>query len=160
YVIRARAYGDQAGPEVARMAFLADEKTVATVDVPATQKAPAEYETRAHLVGGPHVVAAAFINDYYQPSDPDPAKRDRNLQVSSVEMVGPVDARAIPPSPRWIFAGDCPEQPLDVRAHHIVERLASRAWRRPATPTEVARLAMVVEKAVTHGERFEHAVQL
>ena len=40
YILRARAFGQQAGPEPARMAFLLDGKALKTVDVTAVEKEP------------------------------------------------------------------------------------------------------------------------
>ncbi len=45
-------------------------------------------------------------------------------------------------------------------ARAILERFASRAYRRPITPAEVARLMALVELALADGESFERGIQL
>ncbi len=42
----------------------------------------------------------------------------------------------------------------------ILERFASRAYRRPVTPPELARLTGLVERALADGESFERAIQI
>ncbi len=52
-------------------------------------------------------------------------------------------------------AGEYPEA-----ARAILERFASRAYRRPVTPPELDRLLAVVQVALADGENFERAIQL
>src|SRR5439155_22057269 len=46
YILRARAYGEQAGPEPARMSFSLDDKELKRFDVTAEENAPQIYEMR------------------------------------------------------------------------------------------------------------------
>ena len=135
YVLRVRAFGTQAGPEPARMLLSAAGRQIAHFDVEAVRKAPQVYESRAHLPGGPQRITTTFLNDYYKPDDPDPKQRDRNLHVEWVEVEGPLD-----PAPVSAFQhaelGGLSQASLPA----AIERLASRAWRRPAQKSEVERL--------------------
>lgn len=160
YLLRARAFGQQAGPDPCRMAFLVDQKPLATVDVPETRAAPAVKEHRLRLTAGAHEVGVAFTNDHYRPSDPDPTQRDRNLVVDWVEVVGPVDRLEVPASHRRLFAKDPGKGPPKARATPILRDLVPRAWRRPVTAEEVSRLAALVQGAVDRGQRFEEGVGL
>lgn len=135
YVVRARAFGQQAGPERVQMALEAGTKQLARVEVAAVREAPAEYAARAHLPGGQQRISASFLNDYYKPDDPDPRQRDRNLFVEWLEIEGPLDAPIVSSFQRDELGG-LSEQNL--RA--TLERLASRAWRRPALAPDVERL--------------------
>lgn len=135
YVVRARAFGTQAGPDPARMALSDGPRQLAHFDVEAVRKAPEVYETRAHLAGGTQHITAAFLNDYYKPDDPDPKQRDRNLHVEWLEVEGPFDAHE-PTSFQRAYLGGLSEANLPA----ALERIASRAWRRPAQKREVERL--------------------
>ncbi|HND56232.1 MAG TPA: DUF1587 domain-containing protein [Pirellulaceae bacterium] len=72
YILRARACGDQAGPDPARMTFRVDGKDVKTFDVPTPRGDAQPYELRMKLTAGKHKFTAAFINDYYMPKATDP----------------------------------------------------------------------------------------
>ena len=67
YLIRVRACGDQAGSEPAKMTLKIDAQEVKTIDVPVPRTKPAVYEEKVAITSGKHRLAAAFINDYYNP---------------------------------------------------------------------------------------------
>ncbi len=162
YVLRGRAFGDQAGNELPKMAFRLDGKEVFVADVAAKAGDPATYETKVTVEPGKKRFALAFTNDFYDPKNPDPNQRDRNLAIEWLEVQGPLDARPaeLPESHQKIIfcqptdgnAGEC--------ARKILERFVTRAYRRPARPQEIDRLAKFVEQAMAGGESFERGIQL
>ena len=162
YTLRARAFGQQAGPEVVKMAFVVDGKPVATVDVPATESSPKTYEVRTRLKAGTRVVGVAFVNDYDNEKAPDPKDRDRNLVVDALELQGPIIATPadLPVSHRRIIFRTPKKGDQGEAARAVVERFASRAFRRPATAEEVSRLVKFVDLASRNGESFERGIQL
>ena len=160
YLLRARAFGQQAGPDPARMELRIDGDRGQVVDVRAVQKAPEVYEVRARVRAGRHRVAAAFVNDYYKPDDPDPAQRDRNLYVQWIEVAGPVDTQTLPNFQRRLFEGTQGRPRDRALARDLVRRIADRAFRRPATDAEADRLAGVVAAAQKQGAPFERGLQL
>ena len=162
YSLRVKAFGQQAGPDPARMAIRVDGKTIVEVDVPAVEGAPGTYEARFEAKAGPRRLAIAFLNDYYRGDEPDRSKRDRNLVVDAIEVQGPIvaDEGGLPESHRRIlFRRAQPGDGRD-RARAILERFASRAYRRPVTAEEVDRLAGFVDLAVKNGDTFELGIQL
>lgn len=162
YVLRGRAFGDQAGDELPKMAFRLDGKEVHVADVAARAGDPATYETKLTVEPGQRRFALAFINDFYDPQNPDPNNRDRNLAIEWLEVQGPLDAPppALPESHQQIIF--C--QPTDGNVREcvdkILERFVTRAYRRPARPQEVERLAKFVERTMAEGDRFERGIQL
>ena len=160
YLLRTRAYGDQAGGEPARLGWTVDGKPAGDVDVPATRAAPAEYETPVRLARGAHTVVASFVNDYYKPDEPDPKDRDRNLVLDWIEIAGPVEAAALPASHRRIFATDPGRGDAVARARAVLRPLASRAWRRQVEDVELARLAKFAADAASRGASFEKGIAL
>ncbi len=135
YLVRARAYGMQAGPDPARMALSAGEQSLGNIDVGALRKEPGVYEVRAHLAGGLQRLGAAFLNDYYMPEAPDPQQRDRNLYVEWIEVEGPLDPAPVSAFQRAELGGLS-----DASVPAALERIAARVWRRPPGREELAQL--------------------
>ncbi|MEX2382913.1 MAG: DUF1592 domain-containing protein [Opitutales bacterium] len=165
YVIRAKAFGHQAGPDPAKMAFLVDGEEIEVVDVPAVEEDPRVYETRIEVEEGAREVAVAFTNDYYMPNHYDPDLRgDRNLIVHFLEIEGPVDARPeLPETHRRIFTYDSTPETAEEQeeaAREILANFAQRAYRRPVASAEVERLLPLVDMAIGHGETFEAGIAL
>lgn len=160
YVLRARVCGDQAGPELPRVTFVVDGRAVGAHDVRETRREPKAYEIKTRLKKGARVVGASFTNDYFDEKHPDKTKRDRNLAVDWVDVVGPVDRLVPPPGHVAIFRGDDPRRPPEERAKKLLPPLLLRLWRRPATGEEVARLASVVAGAAKDGGRFAGGMRL
>ena len=163
YIIRVRACGDQAGPDPVRMAVRIDGKELKRFDVTAPSGKLQDFQFRQNLRGGPRRLSVAFLNDYYQPSAPDPKQRDRNLIVESIEVEGPLYSIGdpLPESHRRIIF-TTPKNANDTSraSRAILERFTSRAYRRPANDSEVAKLMKLVELALQQGESFDRGIQL
>jgi len=162
YVFRARAFGQQAGPDPVRMAFLVDGKTVRIADVTAESANPQLYEVKVPLNAGTRRLSVAFVNDFYDPKAKDPKQRDRNLVVDALEIQGTAAAAGapLPDSHKRIIFRTPTKETRDECAQEIIERFAARAFRRPLTPGEVARLVKFVHLAEQSGESFERGIQL
>ncbi|WP_165073610.1 DUF1592 domain-containing protein [Paludisphaera rhizosphaerae] len=163
YIIRVKAWAQQAGPEPARMAVKIDGKSIRTFDVKAVEGSTASYEIKEKLRGGPRKISAAFLNDFYDPKIPDPKKRDRNLCVQAIEVEGPITMKgdAPPPSQKQIIFRT-PTGPQDVAActEAVLDRFLRRAYRRPVTGGEVAKVIRLAELARENGESYERGIQL
>lgn len=162
YVLRGCAFGMQAGDELPKMAFRLDGKDVFVADVAAKSGDPATYETKVTVEPGKKRFALAFTNDFYDPKNPDPNNRDRNLAIEWLEVQGPLDARPaeLPEPHRKIIFCQPTDGNVGECASKILERFVTRAYRRPARPQEVERLAKFVEQAMAGGDRFERGIQL
>jgi hypothetical protein len=137
YLLRVLAGADQAGDEAAKMLLQVDERDLGTIEV--AERALRPFELTAELSGGEHRFAIAFVNDYYEPKHPDPKRRDRNLHVDWLEVVGPTDVVGVPAARQWLQAplGARGDDKAKLRA--VVRALLPRAYRRPATGDEIAR---------------------
>ena len=158
YVLRVSAYGEQAGNEPAKMTLRLGELDLGTFDVTATAGDAKTYEKRLRVPAGTNRFSASYINNFV-----DRAKKlDRNLVVEWLEVSAPADAGLLPlpDTHRRIFFRDpAPTNKLDY-AREIITRFATRAFRRPATTDETARLARFVQTALRDGESFERSVQV
>ena len=163
YIIRVRASGDQAGPESVKIAVRIDGKDLKKYDVTAADGKLQDFEFKQSLRGGPRRLAVAFLNDYYKPEDPDPKKRDRNLILESIEVEGPLYSPGDPlpeSHRRIIFRTPKTKADTPVVARAVLDKFASRAYRRPVTATELTKLAKLVELAIQNGDRFDRGIQL
>jgi hypothetical protein len=155
YRISARAYGQQAGPEVVRMSLAASGAAPQIVDVPATRDAPQVYAIDVQLAAGNHVATVGFTNDFYDPAN----MLDRNLWVDYLEVEGPIDAPVPDPGPRnRILVCDLAGGPGCVT--EVLASFTRRAWRRPATPAELDELSRLVTLAVSQGDDVETGVKV
>ena len=163
FILRVRACGDQAGPDPVRMAIRIDGKELKRFDVTAPSGKFQDYQFRQNLRGGTRRLSVAFLNDYYKPDAPDPKQRDRNLIVESIEIEGPLYATGDPlPESHRRIVFVTPKTGSDVprAAQAILERFASRAFRRPVNEGEVIKLTKLVELAIQKGDPFERGIQL
>ena len=162
YVLRARAYGEQAGTELPKLAFLIDGKPARAFEVKAEADAPAIYESKLKIRMPVGRFAAAFTNDAYYPENPDPRRRDRNLAIDWIEVVGPMYSlpNDLPESHKRIIF----QRPNNLNrrevAREVLRKFATRAFRRPVTPTELDRLVGLVDLVLKNGDRFERGIQL
>lgn len=157
YVFRARAYGDQAGNELPKMALQVDRKDQKVFDVEAKEKAQV-YEVKVQLTTGKHSFAAAYTNDFTD----EKTKADRNLYIEGLELEGPFNP--VPkPNPeshtRIMISEPKGLTGWSTSAEKIIENFARKAYRRPVQKDEVARLLTLYKKAEQAGEPFEKCIQ-
>lgn len=156
YRIAIRAWGDQAGPDPARMSVLIDGAVAQTFDVTATSDAPATYELTAELATGDRRIAAAFINDYYEPD----LGLDRNLAVDFIEVQGPVGGGGAGDNPLRDRIVICDPSTGRDCLRDILTAFTTRAWRRPVTAAELDGLLAVVDTATEAGDDVDTGLAL
>jgi len=161
YVLRARAYGEQAGPEPARMAFLLDDKEIIRFDVPVTRAHPKTYEIRLPLKAGKRKFSAAYLNNYNNPKDP-PRWRDRNLVIDYLEVASPAATSpiALPESHKRIFVREPSTGNEDQAAREIIRAFARRAYRRPTRPEQIEQLMRFYKFGREANENFQTSIKL
>jgi hypothetical protein len=172
YVFKAQAYGDQAGDEKVQMALRADGKELERIEVRRGRNNPKLHEHRLRLEPGRHRLAAAFLNDFYRETQlvrtnakgktyTEKKIEDRNLQVEFIEVTGPF-SDVVPPlhaaHRRIFFKSPGPTTTNEV-AREILQRVADRAYRRPAEKAEVEGLMRLFAQARTSGDGFEVSVK-
>lgn len=161
YRLKISAYGHQAGPEPCRMRVTLNGQSLGEIDVPQTGEKPGQFEFPVTLAAGPAAVQVAFINDYYQPNDPNPSKRDRNFALRSVELFGPTTSNEPLPESHRKIVFQTPQAGSDREAARaVLGSFASRAYRRPATVGEIDRLMQIYLKVRQQGEPYERGIQV
>lgn len=116
YQIRVQAYGEQAGPDPARMTVLADKDELKTFDVANDRFNTRTFTVTKSFPAGNRKIYARFINDFYEPKEKDSKKGgDRNLGVAAIEVRGPLglDPEKLPESHKRIMIATPPPAWLD-----------------------------------------------
>jgi hypothetical protein len=151
YRVRARVYGQQAGPDLPQAGLMVGGTTLQTFDVAAEQANPEIIEVTADVTAGNKQVGVAFLNDYYEPPD------DRNLYVDWIEFEGPLGVVGENPIREKLVTCD----PVGAECRRdIISDLARRAFRRPVTDEEVNRLLTLVDLAVSEGDTVDRGLEL
>lgn len=162
--IKVVAYGDQAGPDPCRMVVSLDGVGQPPFDVPQKADKPGVFEIPFEIKSGKHKIEVAFTNDYYNPQDPDPTKRDRNLVVSAIEISGSnggrLDYSQLPPTHlRIIPAAPAPGRE-EQAAREVLTRFAQRAFRRPPSSEQIERVMTLYRAGAQNKESYERCIQL
>lgn len=161
YLIRCGAYADQAGDELAKVRLSRDGEEIAVHDVSGTVDLPGTYDAESELKIGKYRISAEFINDFYAPDDPDPDKRDRNLYVTFLELLGPLGLppAELPKSHRELFFFEPdPSNPRDSAAK-VLKNFVGKAYRRPATDEEIERLLTLFDAQSDADANFYAAIK-
>lgn len=167
YVLKVTAFGQQAGPDPCKMAFMVGAKQEKQVDVRAKQDRFGVYETQVTVdKAGKQRVAASFLNDYYKEESPDPAlKGDRNLIIQQIEVV-PLDVQATreesPQQKRLVSARPTAktEAANDAATRKVLASYLPRAFRRPVTAAEIAPIARIAALTRKAGGSYEKSLQV
>ena len=157
YEIAIYAYGQQAGPDPARMTLWLDSAELRNFDVVAENNSVAHVH-RVAVEPGRRRVAVEFINDYYQPDAPDPGQRDRNLIIDRIEIDGPYQLEVDNPVRNQLI--DCD---MSLGAPCVIpalKRFAERAWRHEVSDSDWARFTQFINQTVQAGAPWEEAFHL
>lgn len=155
YRISVRAYQQQAGAEDAQLSIEVAGLEAQLVTVSALEAAPAVYSVDVTMNAGAQQVVVGFVNDAYDQA----TMADRNLWVDYVRVEGPYDGPIVDEGPRAAILV-CSALADAACQRDIVARFTKRAWRRPPTDAELARLLEVVGTAMTHGDTPEAGIRL
>jgi hypothetical protein len=163
YMVRVLAAETPGGSEHAKMQFRLDGTDLTTFDVDAKVSEPKLCEFRFKASRGQHKLSVAFLNDFYDEKAKEKSRRDRNLVVRDMEIVGPLDVEPteLPAAHKKLLAispGD-DKSPAQA-ARENLQPFLRRAFRRPATETELDRHVEFVDRAVKNGEPFSFGMQI
>ena len=162
YRLEYTVYGEQAGNEPVQLELISGRDSIRKSTIRATGKKPVTLTQEIRLARGIRSIGFRFLNDFYDPTAKDPNLRDRNLVITELTLIGPVDKqREYPATHQQIFFIK-PSDKIseDVAARRILTRLASRAFRRPANESEINRLLQLVKLAKENNDTFEDGIQL
>jgi hypothetical protein len=159
YLLRVRAFGQQAGKELPKLELRLNDQALATKQISALENAPETCEFKTALNAGELKLAAAYINNFRDPNNPNPDLRDRNLFIDSIELEGPLAIKPLPASHKRIFFKSPSGTNTNNVAREIIGRFAQRAFRRPIEKNELDRLFAIFDTAQKDAEPFEQSVK-
>jgi Protein of unknown function (DUF1592)/Protein of unknown function (DUF1588)/Protein of unknown function (DUF1585)/Protein of unknown function (DUF1587)/Protein of unknown function (DUF1595)/Ca-dependent carbohydrate-binding module xylan-binding/Planctomycete cytochrome C len=167
YQLTVSASGDQAGNEPCKMQVLIDNKPFREIPVPNTRDKPKEYNFALRLKAGSRQIALRFTNDFYVEKKGDRPQQDRNLIIHAVTLVGNQVSKSKVDPEKWTLSHKSifsviPKNENDATkaTRAIVERLASRAFRRPVEADELNRLTDLAISVQADGDSMEESIQV
>ena len=161
YLVRVNIIGHRGPKDMpVTLAITVDGKTLKAFEVPvqisavnqqggSTQRSYQEVKT--FLTGGEHSFRAEFVNDPGLKDIPKEARfnNNRNIYPDTIEIIGPFPGTDQHPSQKKVLI--CDPAAGVACADKILTSLAHKAYRRPATRTEVAELLKVFDRAKNAG---------
>src|SRR5689334_7411772 len=123
---------------------------------------------RFTATAGPHEIGVTFLHRSYAESEDrlqmhvPGGGQDRVLRVTSFEVRGPMNASGVSVTPSRARVFVChPEKANDEEpcARQILQRLAERAFRRPATSADLADLMPFYQAGYHNGGGFEGGIR-
>lgn len=163
YLVRMLAAETPGGSEHAKMEYRLDGTALHTFDVDAKVSEPQVCEFRFKASRGRHQLSVAFLNDFYDEKAREKSRRDRNLVVRDIEIVGPLDVEPteLPAAHKQLLAVIPGENRSPIQAaSENLRPFLRRAFRRPATEAELDRYVEFVDRAVKNGEPFSFGMQI
>src|ERR1022692_1258887 len=157
YWIRCTVAADQAGDEPVKVKLTVGGNTLKEFEIKGPADKSTAQELKVPMKRGTTRVAVALLNPT---SDPPAGAPKRAIYVRSLEIEGPFN----PPPParsdayKRLMAHKEGVAPREA-AREIVERFASRAFRRPVRPEEVERCLVLFDASKKKGQRFESCVR-
>ncbi len=165
YTLTVTASGDQAGPDPCEMMIVVGDKELDKIKVP--NKDEKDYVVQLKLPAGPRKIGIRFTNDFYKAAEGGNKAQDRNLRIHYVKLEGAhrqaavLDGRKAPPThDKLLFVKPTDKISADQATRQVIERFASRAFRRPAKPDEVERLMKLAQSVREADGSFEEGVQV
>ncbi|EMI20691.1 secreted protein containing DUF1592 [Rhodopirellula maiorica SM1] len=159
YTLTISASGDQGGDEPVKIK-VDDGRKSQVVDVPSEKME--KYDVEFRLIRGKRKIEISFINDFYVAG-----KIDRNFHLYHVhvsaqeESLLPVSVGELPAMhKKIIFTRPSSKVSPEQATAQVLAPLASRAFRRPATKSEVWRLTELASQVRADGGSFEESIQV
>ncbi|MGB7323613.1 MAG: DUF1592 domain-containing protein, partial [Rubripirellula sp.] len=158
YTLTITASGDQGGPEPCKMKVECG-RTEKIIEVPNSDAQ--DFDVTMRVGRGKRMFDISFINDYYKDGV------DRNLHIHHVRLRGEerremfVDPDKLPAShKRIVYVTPDDNISADQASAAVLGRVASRAFRRPATKDEVSRLVQLAAQVRSDGGSYEEGLQV
>ena len=161
YRLHIASYQQKAGPENAILGVYLNGREIERIDI--DWQKPRPLSRTLSLAQGKHSIGLAYLNNYVNNRSRDRKLRgDRNLFLRSIEVAGPLGKPQpeLPASHTRII----PQEPAPgterSAARKLIGELASRAYRRPARPEEIDRVAGLVDGVLAEGGTFGEGMRL
>jgi hypothetical protein len=146
YLFRFRAWAKQTDNEPVKVAVLNGTQEIKRFEITAPEKKPETFEVPVRLPVGDHRFFVKLLNP----------GGERNLHVEWFYLKGPMDTRPLTHKRLLDTKGTTDAE----RSREVIERFASRAYRRPVSKEELERLLGLADRLQKGGAKWEEAMQV
>jgi mono/diheme cytochrome c family protein len=153
--IVARMSGKQAGDEPVKGAILLNGKEIFQTEMASKRgNSGRNFTVDVKLDKGEHTIGIQLLNEFTDPKD---ESQRRAVILEYVQLIGPKGGF---PESHFRLLDTPAKMDKDAKTRFVLERFATRAYRRPATNDEVERLVKIARQAEAAKESWEGAVSL
>lgn len=159
YLLHVTASAQPAGEEDARLDIYLDGKKLRSHPVKNRPGSEKVFTTQLRMPAGKHRIGVGFPNDFYDPDEKDPGRRDRNLLVHRVRLEGPTNvSHRKPETHRRVFIAR--ESGADDASYveSVLGHFAARAFRRPPGSGEINRYASLAQRVMSEKKSLEAGI--
>lgn len=161
YRIRLKLGEQHAGDQNALIDLKLDRDKLTTFEVRDPMGAPGNYDFPTKLTPGEYNIGVTFTNDYYRAPSNGQKAQDRNVILTSLELIGPIeDGQIKTPFQQKMVPSIPPKEGWDLAARNALGGFATRAYRRPVTTEELDRLVTVFKYGAKSSDSYEVGIQL
>lgn len=163
YLFKVIAAETPAGDEATKMDFRLDGNVIGEYSVNQAEPNYGTFEVSAHVEKGTRKFSIEFLNDFYDEKAPDKNRRDRNLLIRDIKIIGPtaIDADQYPTFHRqYLVAAPGDGKSVVDAARENLRPFLRRAFRHPVTDEDVNRFAGIVDRLTAKGEMFATGMQV
>lgn len=153
------ASATQAGTDICEMNFYFDKRKIKTEKVPG-HRLPKTFKIPFKVRHRKHKLVFSFENDFYAPDAVDRNRRDRNLMIHSISIVGP--SKPLAENQKNLFLFDYPKNSSEQtqKAKRLLSVWSNRLFRRPTTKKEIQNLMKLYNLGRSDGGSFERGLQV
>lgn len=137
YQLEFTASSTPAGDEEARLEIRDHRNLLAKVDIPHTKN---QTITKLNVtIKNDSSLHIEYSNDFFDPNHPDKSRRDRNIQLHELKLIGPVDRKRPdkPSTHQNLLPNKPPSQTAEAYALKAWHKFANKAFRRPVSLREI-----------------------
>jgi hypothetical protein len=152
--------GQQAGDEPCRFTLGVDKVKPRSLEI-AEHELPKPFTQSQRLKVGKHRFTVTFDNDFYLENGPE-GKKDRNLLLHHVRMVGPTEfgSQVSEAHRQFFFVYPSKRDQESEVAKRLLRVWSSRFYRRPSSEPEVEALLRIYSGVRADGGSFEFGMQI
>ena len=160
YEIIVDVVGQQAGDDPCRFSVTVDKNKSRSLEI-AEHEVPKPFAQSQRLKSGAHRATVTFENDFYIENGPE-GKKDRNLLLNRVRIVGPTDfGSQVSDTHRQFFLAYPSKRDQEPEvAKRLLSVWSSRFYRRPSSDGEVDALFRIYASVRADGGSFEFGLQV
>lgn len=160
HTIRVDFQSGKAGGEAPKVEIKVDGQPLKTVTLSGERDKSDTYKLPVPLAAkGRHVVTFRVVNWMPQPEVKDGKPRNRTATIRKLDVMTPPQVPTAPESQIKLFTPGQRQPSLEASAQAVISTFATRAFRRPLLPQELARFMAIYAQARKKGGNFEQSVQ-